>query len=366
MDDPRRRGAGLPRPGRRPLGACLGAGRHDPHPVRVRGPGVVPVVLPVAGHRPRPRAEPLLLDGAVPPRRHQPAGADVGHGVEPPAGAGDVDLGTGRVAQRRLHRGASPHRVHGLRGAAALGPLDAGRLRGRAALRLLALRAQQPRVRPPHDGGPHAAPAHPRRPRRDPDPPAARRDPVRPAAGGPPRRAVLPLDGAVGHRGRRRRALHHRVGGRRPGHGSGRAAAAGTPRGPGTGHRRGRGRGAVGLAGLVRPGGPGPPLGPRLAQHLEARGIPAFELRDDRLPVADHHLPRAGRVLGTSARLGRLPGLELPGRPGRRRAGLPAGPAALVLRLRLRPVPGLFVAGAPRPVGAGPGLRADPVDRECD
>ena len=46
------------------------------------------------------------------------------------------------VAQRRLHRGARPHRVHRLRGAAALGPLDAGRLRRRPALRVLALRAR--------------------------------------------------------------------------------------------------------------------------------------------------------------------------------------------------------------------------------
>ncbi len=74
-------------------------------------------------------------------------------------------------------------------------------------------------------------------------------------------------------------------------------------------------------------------------------GIPAFELRDDRLPLAEHHLPRAGRVRGASARLGRLPGLGLPGRAGRRRAGVLAGPPALVLRLRLRPVPGLLVAG---------------------
>ena len=74
-------------------------------------------------------------------------------------------------------------------------------------------------------------------------------------------------------------------------------------------------------------------------------------------PSRTHHLPRARRVRGASAGLGRLPGLELPGRPGRRRAGLLAGPPALVLRLRLRPVPGLLVAGAPGPVGAGPGLR---------
>ena len=116
---------------------------------------------------------------------------------------------------------------------------------------------------------------------------------------------------------------------------------------PGAGRRRGRGRGAVGLAGLVRPGGPGPPLGPRLAQHLEAGWIPAFELRDDRLPLAEHRLPRAGRVRGASARLGRLPGLGLPGRAGRRRAGLLAGPPALVLRFRLRPVPRLLVGRRP-------------------
>ena len=145
------------------------------------------------------------------------------------------------------------------------------------------------------------------------------------------------------------------LGGRRAGHRSGRAAAARAPRSPGAGHRRGRGRGAAGLAGLVRPGGPGPPLGPRLARHLEARGVPALELRDDRLPVPDGHLPRAGRVLGASARVGRLPGLGLPGRPGRRGAALLAGPTPLVLRFRFRPVPRLLVAGARPANGSRPG-----------
>ena len=140
--------------------------------VRLRRPGALPVVLPVAGHGAGPRAEPVLLDGALPPDGHQPAGPDVGHRAEPPARARDVDLGPGRLAQRRLHHDARPDRLHRVRRDPALGLVDAGRLRRWPALRLLALRPDEPRVRPPDDRGPHAAAAHPGRPRRDPDPPA--------------------------------------------------------------------------------------------------------------------------------------------------------------------------------------------------
>ncbi len=100
-----------------------------------------------------------------------------------------------------VHPHAGPHRVHRLHRHAALGPLDAGRLRRRAALRLLALRADQPRVRAPHDRRAHGAPAHPDRARRDPDPPAPQRGVVRRAPRPPRLRAVLPLHRAAGHHG---------------------------------------------------------------------------------------------------------------------------------------------------------------------
>ena len=175
MDDPAGGGPAVSRARVRAVGARLGRGRHHPHPVRLRRPRAVPVVLPVAGHRAGARPEPVLLDGALPPDGHQPAGADVGHRAEPPARARDVDLGPGGVAQRGLDHHARAHRLHRLRGDPALGPLDAGRLRRRAALRLLALRPVEPGVRPPDDGGAHAAAADPGRPRRDPDPPAPQR-----------------------------------------------------------------------------------------------------------------------------------------------------------------------------------------------
>ena len=98
----------------RALGARLDRGRDDTHPVRVRGPRAVPVVLPVAGHGALPRAEPLLLDGAVPSDGHQPAGADVGDRPEHPAGPSHVDLGPGcrrstsRPPSRRRSRPSPP------------------------------------------------------------------------------------------------------------------------------------------------------------------------------------------------------------------------------------------------------------------
>ena len=50
-------------------------------------------------------------------------------GLSLPLVPGDLDLGPGGVAQRRLHDHAGAHRVHRFRGDPPLGPLDAGRLR---------------------------------------------------------------------------------------------------------------------------------------------------------------------------------------------------------------------------------------------
>ena len=117
-------------------------------------------------------AEPVLLDGPLPPGRHQPVGPDLGARPEHPAGAGHVDLGPGGSLERGLDPHARADRLLRVRGAAALGAWTPGRLRRRPALRLLALRADQPGVRPPDDGGAHAAAADPGRARRDPGPPA--------------------------------------------------------------------------------------------------------------------------------------------------------------------------------------------------
>ena len=62
------------------------------------------------------RGKSVLLGGAVPSGRHQPAGADVGHRIEPAARAGDVDLGPGGVAQRGLDDHARAHGLYGVRG----------------------------------------------------------------------------------------------------------------------------------------------------------------------------------------------------------------------------------------------------------
>ena len=128
---------------------------------------------------------------------------------------------------------ARPHRLHRVRGDAALGVLDAGRLPGRVALRLLALRADQPRVRPPDDGRADAAAAHPGRPRRDPGPPAPQRRLGRSPPRAPGLRAVLPLLGVAGHHGPGRRALRCvAAGGRRPGGRPGRGCGGWRPMPP--------------------------------------------------------------------------------------------------------------------------------------
>ena len=92
--------AGLPGRRLRPVGPRLDRRCHDAHAVRLWRSGAVLVVLPMARHRAGPRAEPVLLDRPVPSDGHQPAGPDLGHGPEPAAGAGHLDLGPGGLAQR--------------------------------------------------------------------------------------------------------------------------------------------------------------------------------------------------------------------------------------------------------------------------
>ena len=336
MDDAGGGGGGIPRRGLRAVGARLGRGRLDPHAVRVRRPRPVPLVLPVAGHRIGPRGEPLLLDGALPPDRRQPAGADVRHRAQPAARPGDVDLGARCLAQRRLDADPRHHGLHRLRGDPALGLLDSGRLLGRVALRLLAVRVDEPRVRPPDDGCADAAPAHPGRPRRDHRPPAAQ-----PCLGrGRPRaarlRAVLPLLGAPGDHRPGRRRLSAGSGDRRPGRRPGHGAAAGAPRRQGTGRRTGRRCRAPRLAGVVRARWAGAPLGPGVAQRGGDRRLHPLELRVRRLPRSPQRLHCPGRVRGCTARVSGVSRLGVHRRPAGRHGGFPARPAPVVLRLLAR------------------------------
>ena len=114
------------------------------------------------------------------------------------------------------------------------------------------------------------------------------------------------------------------------------AAGARPPRRGGPGHRARPGRGPAGVAGVVRARRAGPPPGSGLAERRGDRGLHPLELRHDRLPVGAPFLPSTERVRGGPAGLRRLYRLELPGRHGRRPGGLLAGPASVVLRLRLR------------------------------
>ena len=231
VDDPRLRRRGVSRAGVFAVGACVDRGRLHPHPVRLRRSGAVPLVLPVARHGAGARAEPLLLGGAVPPDRDQPAGADQRDRPQHPARARHLDLGPGRGAERGVDHRSGALRVHRLLGHPALGALDAGRVRRRPALRLFPLRPREPGIRPPHDGRSDAAPADPGRPRRDPDPPAPRRARRRGAARASLLRAVLPVFRDAGHRRRGGRDLPGGVGRggarRRPA----RSAGPGTARG---------------------------------------------------------------------------------------------------------------------------------------
>ena len=352
-----RRGRGvLPRVGLRPVGARLGRRRRHPHALRVRRPGAVPVVLPVAGDVPGPPAEPLLLDRDVPPRRDQPVGPDVGDGPHRAADPGDLAVRARGLLQRGVDPRPGPHGPTHVRGAAPLGALAPGRLPRRPALRVLALRAGQPGVRPPHDGGPHAVAADPGRARRDPGAAAPRRPPGRRGPGPLGLRPVLPERRVAGGGHRAHRLLRGRPGRRRPTWpiGSGCGCWRPTPA-----RRSAWGRWSAGCCWPIRSSSPS--LGPA---HLSGVVWPDIATLDGIDPLVvrrprpeQHPVRRRGLrgLWGKPTSLGELSRLGAHHRAGRRHRRLVPGPAALVLRSAPGHLRGLLLRPAQRARGCRPG-----------
>ena len=261
---------------------------------------------------------------------------------------------------------ARAHRLHRVRRDPALGPLDAGRLRRRPALRLLALRPVEPGVRPPDDGGAHAAAAHPGRPRRDPDPPAPRRavgrrparpPPVRGSSSSPP--SCWPSSPSSSSSASSRwwsprwSPIRDGVRARLPHAATALAVGLGWARSSWPGRSGSRSRARPHLSGLVWPNVG--VIGGFIPSSFVTTGVPA----------AAQRLPRARRVRGCPAGLGGVPGVELPGRHGGGPGGLLAGPAAVVLRRSPSSLCVAFSLGERHgPVGAGVDLHPDPGGRE--
>ena len=220
-------------------------------------------------------------------------------GLSLPLDPGDLDLGAGRLAQRRLHDHPRAHRVHRAHRHPPLGVLDAGSLRGWPPLRLLALRVEQPGVRTLHDGGSHRCATDPHRARRD------RRAPAPHALGAGLLLGVLVFvqfflstglwPSRCCRRRRPRRAGRRRMADRSR---RGQPACRSCRRGSGRRHRS-RHRPA-GLADMVRAGRPGPPLGCWFRRHRSHRRLCSGQLRLAPL----HRGPPASsnRSVGTAAR----------------------------------------------------------------
>ena len=97
-------GAGVPRPRLRSCGCTPGPTVR--RPTRCAAAATRRCSCGSSSGRPPPSptgTNPFYSTALFHPSGHQPAGADVGDRPEPAAGPGDVDLGAGGVAQRRLH-----------------------------------------------------------------------------------------------------------------------------------------------------------------------------------------------------------------------------------------------------------------------
>ncbi len=322
MAGPRRRLRRL-RPARPPgLPARLPGELDPPAHLCLWRPGPGPVVPALDALRPPAPAQPLPHQLPRLPDRGEPGPERLHAPPRRAGGAGHPDP--------RPHRRTELHAVAGLPGlghrrlrpAAAVGPVDAGGLRRRTALRLLALhgraggRPPEPGLRPP----PPADPGHSRRAAGHATPlgPGGR-DHARALGGG----AVPRLTGDLPRDRRPGLARHDRPGLGQP------APGGGTDR-PG---RRRRGLGRRVLRRAHRLPGVGDPGRTRPLRRFGPRGLPVRrrpprQRRPDRLPVARPGLVGGDREPlhhGRRHRERQLPRGAAPARPGRPGLAEPLG-----------------------------------------
>ena len=171
---------------------------------------------------------------------------------------------------------------------------------------------------------------------------------------------VLPLHRGAGHAWSSASIVRGRAGRRGAADRSGRGAAAGPARRQGPGRRSRRRRRPAGLADLVRPGRPGPPVGSDLAQHRPIGGYArstTCRRTTRRAPTSSCCSAGTRRTAGLLGYLGWGFLAVLVGGTG----GVPARSPSVVLRLRLGSVRCSRSATAAGSGGSSP--RSSPTSR---